>query len=80
MITNFEGWDMDITTYTMLLTCKLSALAFCYRDGELKDSELLPEQIENKVVKLPSAFEIFSYNYFCCGCVVGPFFEYSDYI
>ena len=43
MITNFGGWDMDITTYTMILTTKLSALAFCYRDGGQPEDKLLPE-------------------------------------
>lgn len=33
MITNFGGFDIDVTTYTMLLVCKLSAMAFCYKDG-----------------------------------------------
>ena len=43
MYTNFGGWDMDITTYTMILTAKLSALSFCYKDGAFKNEELLPE-------------------------------------
>ena len=43
MYTNFGGWDMDITTYTMMLTSKLSAIAFCYSDGGKKDDDLLPE-------------------------------------
>lgn len=80
MITNFGGWDMDITTYTMILTAKLSALGFCYRDGGEKDTDLLPEQVENKVVKMPSVIEILSYVYFSSGCICGPFFEYSDYV
>lgn len=33
MINNFGGYDLDISTYTMLLVCKLSAMAFCYKDG-----------------------------------------------
>jgi hypothetical protein len=41
---NFGGWDMDITTYTMILTCKLSAIAYCYADGAEKEEDLLPEQ------------------------------------
>lgn len=43
MVTNFGGWDMDITTYTMMLTAKLSSVAFCYSDGGKKDEKLLPE-------------------------------------
>lgn len=80
MINNFGGWDMDITTYTMMLTAKLSSVAFCYRDGGKKDEELLPEEREKKIVKIPSVMEMLSYSYFCCGCLVGPFFEYKDYI
>ena len=80
MITNFGGWDMDITTYTMILTAKLSALAFCFSDGSYEDSDLLPEQIERKIVKTPSVLEVASYVFYCSGCIVGPFFEFSDYI
>jgi hypothetical protein len=43
MWTNFGGWEMDITTYTMILTCKLSALSFCFKDGGESDEKLLPE-------------------------------------
>ncbi len=64
MITNFGGWDMDITTFTMLLTARLSALAFCYKDGGMKDEELLKEQVERKVVKMPSILEVYSYTFF----------------
>ena len=80
MITNFGGWDMDITTYTMILTAKLSALAFCYKDGGLSNDKLLKEQVERKVVEMPSVLEMASYVLFCCSCICGPFFEYSDYI
>jgi lysophospholipid acyltransferase 1/2 len=38
MITNFGGYEMDITTYTMILIAKLSALAFCYSDGGKADT------------------------------------------
>jgi len=30
LLYNFGGYEMDITSYTMLLVCKLSALAYCY--------------------------------------------------
>ena len=70
---------MDITTYTMILTCKLSAIAYCYADGAEKEEDLLPEQKLYKVEKMPSALEMLSYVYFCSGCIVGPFFEFNDY-
>ena len=30
LIYNFGGYEMTISTYTMLLVCKLSSLAYCY--------------------------------------------------
>ena len=44
MWVNFGGFNLDITTFTMLLICKLSALAFCYKDGAEKDEDLTDEQ------------------------------------
>ncbi len=79
MITNFGGWDMDITTYTMILTAKLSALGFCYKDGGEKEEDLLPEQKVLKVVKMPTVLEMASYVFFCGACICGPFFEFTDY-
>ena len=35
---------MDITSYTMLLTCKLSALAYCYQDGATDSAKLNDDQ------------------------------------
>jgi hypothetical protein len=43
MWANFGGYDMDITTYSMILTAKLSALSFCFKDGGEKEEKLLPE-------------------------------------
>jgi len=40
MIRNFGGFDMSVTTQTMLLACKISALAFCYEDGGKEEEEL----------------------------------------
>lgn len=70
---------MEITTYSMILTAKLSSLAFCYKDGGEKVENLLPEQVERKVVKLPTVIELLSYVYFPCSAICGPFFEFSDY-
>ena len=40
LINRFGSYDMDITTYTMLLVCKLSALAYCYQDGATPSDKL----------------------------------------
>jgi len=79
MYKNYGGYDMDITTFTMILTAKLSALAYCYKDGAEKDEKLLPEQRDKKVDKLPNVLELLSYVYFPCASIVGPFYEYADY-
>jgi hypothetical protein len=79
MLTNFGGWDMDITTYTMILTAKLSAMGFCYKDGGEKEDTLLKEQKDLKIVKLPNVIELLGYVFFSPGCICGPFFEYADY-
>ena len=33
MYTDFGGFGLDISTFNMLQVCKLSGLAFCYKDG-----------------------------------------------
>ena len=43
MITNFGGWEMDVTTFTMLLTARMWSIGFCYKDGAIKDEDLMPE-------------------------------------
>lgn len=30
LLYNFGGYEMEVTSYTMLLVCKLSSLAYCY--------------------------------------------------
>jgi hypothetical protein len=79
MYTNFGGFDLDISTFTMLQVCKLSALAFCYRDGGVDPKDLTKDQKERVVDKLPSIIEICSYTQFVSNCALGVFFEFSDY-
>ena len=42
LLNHFGDYQMDITSYTMLLVCKLSALAYCYQDGATD-----PEKLNN---------------------------------
>jgi len=64
----------------MLLVVKLWGLAWAYRDGGMKDEDLTPDQIQRKVVNFPSLLEYSSFVFASCGCCVGPFFEFSDYV
>ena len=43
MIRNFGGYDLEISTITMLLACRISGLAFCYEDGGKNEEELTKE-------------------------------------
>jgi len=70
---------MDITLYTMILCCKLWGLSWAYRDGFISKQNLTPEQYERRVDFLPTFFEYTSFVSFACGCLCGPFIEYSDY-
>lgn len=70
---------MDITTYTMLLVVKNWGLGWAYRDGGMKDSELNEGQRKRKVVEFPTLIEYSTYVFTSAGCIVGPFFEYSDF-
>lgn len=79
MLANFGGFELDITTFTMLLICKLSALAFCYKDGGENPKNLTEEQRQWKVSYLPGLLEYTSYVFFCNGAALGVFFEFSDY-
>ena len=45
MYYDFGGYGLDISTFTMLQVCKLSALAFCYKDGGEREENLTKEQI-----------------------------------
>lgn len=40
MINDWGGFNMDVTTYTMILVVKLWGLGWAYRDGGMKDDKL----------------------------------------
>ena len=80
MMNDFGGFNMDITTYTMILVVKNWSLGWAYRDGGMKDSELTKNQIERKVVNQPSIFQYATYVFHSGGCIVGPFHEFSDFV
>ena len=74
-------------------TCKMSALAWCYRDGgvymkhkklsaeeqEKNVNKLSQDQEERMVIETPSFLEVTSYIFFCSTAGLGMFFEFSDY-
>ena len=79
MYTDFGGFKMDVTTYTMILVTKLWGLTFAFKDGYMDMKQLTPDQVQKRVIHMPTLMEFSSYVFFVSGCIVGPFLEYSDY-
>ena len=58
-----KDFALEISTFNMLQVCKLSALAFCYKDGDdkTKEESLTPYMVAHKVKKMPNIIELCSY-------------------
>ena len=80
MITCFGCWNMDVTTYIMMLTAKLWGLAWAVKDGYVHKQNLSESQLKLRVVDLPTFVEFMGFVSFGPGCLVGPFIEFRDYI
>ena len=76
---DYGGFNMDITTYTMILVTKLWGLSWAFRDGCINPFELSEHQRKKRVMYLPTILEYCSFVFFCCGCLVAPFMDFSDY-
>lgn len=50
MMTNWGGWDMDVTTFTMLLTCRLWSVGFVICDGTADEKYLNEGMKQRKMV------------------------------
>jgi lysophospholipid acyltransferase len=79
MYTDFGGYRCDSRCYIMPLMQKLWSLAFAYKDGYEQPTSLSKEQVAKRVVHQPTILQFFSYAFFCCGCITGPFIEYKDF-
>jgi lysophospholipid acyltransferase len=83
MMVDWMGWRMDASCPQMILTAKLTSLAFCLEDGAVikqKPHRIAPEQHQWIVYKTPNLLEYFSYLLFYPGALAGPRFEYADFI
>lgn len=65
-----------------LLFTRLWALSWAFRDGALPKARerLSNEQLKRQVFHLPTLLEFAGYVHFSQGCIMCPFFEFSDYI
>eukprot|EP00184_Porphyridium_aerugineum_P004381 CAMPEP_0184702002 /NCGR_PEP_ID=MMETSP0313-20130426/22384_1 /TAXON_ID=2792 /ORGANISM="Porphyridium aerugineum, Strain SAG 1380-2" /LENGTH=479 /DNA_ID=CAMNT_0027162289 /DNA_START=237 /DNA_END=1676 /DNA_ORIENTATION=- len=78
MYTDYLGWTLDWTMQMMVVVQKLSALGYNYYDGNSKHAK--PDQKLRGIEKLPSPLEFFSFILFPANLVIGPSFEYTDYM
>jgi hypothetical protein len=81
---DYGGWTIDYSCYGMILSLKLCSMAVSYRDGSpaIKDPEnsLHKHEFKLRATKAPSILDVYSFAFSCTGCIVGPFYEYTDYI
>ena len=79
-ITCYGCWEMNVTTYTMILMTKLWGFAWACKDGYTHKQNLTESQKKYCIEYLPTFMEYMGFLSFAPGCLVGPFMEYKDYI
>lgn len=74
--------NVDITAILMISTTKFITFAYCYQDGAYKTEELNypKEQSLRRIVERPSFWVYLGYIQFIPTAMIGPTFEYSDYV
>ncbi|KAG0202152.1 lysophospholipid acyltransferase [Mortierella sp. GBA30] len=77
---DYRGYKLDHTGPQMILTMKLTSWAFSVYDGRRNLKELSKYQQEHAVPAFPSLLHYLSYVFFFPSVLVGPSFEYMDYI
>lgn len=79
--TDYGGYTLDITGPLMIITQKMSSLAWSCYDGQKPDSEISNEEHrKNKVSRVPGPLEFFSYLLGFMGFQTGPSYFYQDYM
>merc|ERR1712137_533334 len=77
---DYMGWRVDFTIVQMVFTLKFCALACNLQDGAFPQGEVASVHKKNSIKAPPSLLQYFSYLYYWCTILPGPFFEYNDYI
>lgn len=78
---DYGSYSLDITGPLMIITQKVTSLAFSIHDGFTRDiKDLTQSQQQHAIQKLPSALEFFSYTLHFQGLMAGPLIFYKDYI
>ncbi|KAM4772333.1 lysophospholipid acyltransferase 2 [Rhinophrynus dorsalis] len=80
-IFDYGQYSADFSGPMMIMTQKVTSLAFEIRDGIFrKEEELTPSQRRLAVRRMPSLLEYLSYNCNFMGILAGPLCSYKDYI
>lgn len=80
-IYSYGSYVLDITGPMMLITQKLTSLAFSLHDGRHRQENALnPDQKQQAIKKMPSFLEFFSYTCHFQALMTGPLVFYTDYI
>lgn len=78
---DYGSYTLDITGPLMIITQKVTLLAFSVHDGFARNTnELTKSQQFNAVRKLPSTLEFFAYVWQFQGLMAGPLVMYRDYL
>eukprot|EP01116_Phalansterium_solitarium_P011443 TRINITY_DN27123_c0_g1_i1.p1 TRINITY_DN27123_c0_g1~~TRINITY_DN27123_c0_g1_i1.p1 ORF type:complete len:475 (+),score=132.32 TRINITY_DN27123_c0_g1_i1:217-1641(+) len=79
MYFDWMGWTMDFTTSQMLLTQKLTSMAFNYFDGNKPAGKATKEQQERAIKQLPGLLEFYGFVFFLPSYMAGPSMEITEY-
>ncbi|KAL0102364.1 hypothetical protein PUN28_018705 [Cardiocondyla obscurior] len=80
-IYDYGSYTLDITGPLMVITQKVTSLAFSIHDGlTRREEELTPMQRHQAVQKMPTTLEYFSYIFHFQALMAGPIIFYRDYI
>ncbi|XP_069742338.1 lysophospholipid acyltransferase 2-like isoform X2 [Narcine bancroftii] len=78
---DYGRYSADFTGSMMIITQKITSLAFEIHDGMArKEEHLTPAQKSIAVRTMPSLLEYLSYNCNFMGILAGPLYTYKDYI
>ncbi|KAL2082544.1 hypothetical protein ACEWY4_022362 [Coilia grayii] len=78
---DYGMYSADFTGPMMVITQKITSLAFEIHDGMArKEEQLTPNQKMLAIRRMPSLLEYFSYNCNFMGILAGPTCSYNDYI
>ncbi|XP_012225902.1 lysophospholipid acyltransferase 6 [Linepithema humile] len=80
-IYDYGSYTLDITGPLMVITQKVTSLAYNIHDGlTRREEELTPMQRYQAVQKMPTTLEYFSYVFHFQALMAGPVIVYRDYI